>query len=333
MPEEALLTVHGLTTWFRSGVAEVKAIENVCFSVVAGECLAIVGESGSGKSVTALSILRLASASKVEANALRFEGADLLAMSERQIRQVRGRLISMIFQEPMTSLHPIMKVGRQIMETLELHTNLGKKEIAERASELMRLVRIPDAERRLQEYPHQLSGGMRQRIMIAIAIACGPKLLIADEPTTALDVTIQAQILDLLNDLRRRLGMAILLITHDMGVVANNSDRVLVMYAGRVVEQAPVKDLFANALHPYTTGLLASIPRIVHKGDDAKRPRLKEIPGIVPSIAERPSGCAFVTRCRFARDRCSREDPPLTEKRPGHYSACWEWEQLVTEPA
>jgi oligopeptide/dipeptide ABC transporter ATP-binding protein len=330
----ALLEVEDLTTWFNLRAGRVRAIDRVSFSVKRGESLAIVGESGSGKSVTALSLLRLVPTppAEIEARALTFEGTDLLKLDEEAMRKVRGRDISMIFQEPMTSLHPLLRIGKQITETLSLHTGLTAAEIHARAVELMRLVRIPDPEERLKRYPHELSGGMRQRVMIAIALACNPKLLIADEPTTALDVTIQAQILDLIRDLRRELGMAILLITHDMGVVAENADRVLVMYAGRVVEEAQVDDLFAEPLHPYTTGLMASIPRIpVGRRAPGKRERLNEIPGIVPALHERPEGCSFAPRCRLATDRCRREAPPLMEPRPGHRTACWEWEQLVKE--
>ncbi|MFC7397445.1 ABC transporter ATP-binding protein [Chelatococcus sp. GCM10030263] len=333
-PAEPLLRVDELTTWFNLRAGRVRAIDGISFSVTRGECLAIVGESGSGKSVTALSLLRLVPTppAEIEARAVRFEATDLMGLSEEEMRKVRGRDISMIFQEPMTSLHPILRIGKQITETLVLHTNLSTTEIKARALELMRLVRIPDAEERLRQYPHELSGGMRQRVMIAIALACNPKLLIADEPTTALDVTIQAQILDLIRNLRQQLGMAILLITHDMGVVAENADRVLVMYAGRVVEEAGVEDLFANPLHPYTNGLMASIPRIpVGRRGPGKRERLNEIPGIVPSLQERPEGCAFAPRCGLATDRCRRQPPPLTEKRPDHLAACWEWEQLVKE--
>jgi peptide/nickel transport system ATP-binding protein len=331
---EPLLRVEELTTWFNLRAGRVRAIDKVSFSVKRGECLAIVGESGSGKSVTALSLLRLLPTppAEIEAQSLRFDAMDLIGLSEEAMRQVRGREISMIFQEPMTSLHPILRIGKQISETLALHTDLSAAEIKARTVELMRLVRIPDPEERLRQYPHELSGGMRQRVMIAIALACNPKLLIADEPTTALDVTIQAQILDLIRDLRRELGMAILLITHDMGVVAENADRVLVMYAGRVVEEAGVDELFANPLHPYTTGLMASIPRIpLGRRALGKRERLNEIPGIVPALHERPEGCAFAPRCRLATDRCLREAPPLMEKRPDHRTACWEWERLVKE--
>jgi oligopeptide/dipeptide ABC transporter ATP-binding protein len=329
-----LLRVEDLSIWFHLRGQRVRAIDDISFTVGRGECVAIVGESGSGKSITALSVLRLVATppAEVEAGAMLFEDTDLFALSESQMRKVRGRDISMIFQEPMTSLHPILRVGKQITETLALHTQLTKDERRARAVELLRLVGIPDPEQRLGEYPHQLSGGMRQRVMIAIALACNPKLLIADEPTTALDVTIQAQILDLIRSLRQRLGMAILLITHDMGVVAENADRVLVMYAGRIVEAAAVGALFSRPLHPYTAGLMASIPRIGQpRTGPAVRERLNEIPGLVPSLRERPQGCSFAPRCRYATDRCRREEPPLAEQRPGHRTACWEWERLAGE--
>ena len=325
-----LLTVDELSTWFHLRSGRLLAIDRVCFTINRGECVALVGESGSGKSVTALSIMRLLPTppSEITARALRLAGTELLNLSEEAMRRLRGRDMAMIFQEPMTSLHPILPIRRQITETLE--TGRGQTDITARALELMHLVRIPDPERRLREYPHQLSGGMRQRVMIAMALAGHPKLLIADEPTTALDVTIQAQILDLLSDLRQQLGMALLLITHDMGVVAENADRVLVMYAGRVVEQARVTELFDQPLHPYTAGLMASIPRIDPEAA-LGRPRLNEIPGLVPSLRDRPSGCAFAPRCRYATERCRREEPPLLEHLPAHPSACWEWQRLAEQ--
>jgi peptide/nickel transport system ATP-binding protein len=330
MADAPLLEVDELTSWFTLQSGKVRAIDKVSFKVDRGECLAIVGESGSGKSVTALSLIRLIPTAEVEARILRFEDMNLLALSEEQMRKVRGKDISMIFQEPMTSLHPILRIGKQITETLALHTDLSKAAIHARALELMRLVRISDSEQRMRDYPHQLSGGMRQRVMIAIALACNPKLLIADEPTTALDVTIQAQILDLIRSLRQQLKMALLLITHDMGVVAENADRVLVMYAGRIVEDADVRTLFARPLHPYTASLMASIPRIdLRRPAAGTRDRLSEIPGIVPSLQERPSGCAFAPRCGYVTEQCREMDPPLTEKQTGHKAACWEWERLA----
>ncbi|MGH7081092.1 MAG: ABC transporter ATP-binding protein [Acetobacteraceae bacterium] len=325
-----LLAVDELSTWFDVRSERLLAIDRVSFTVNRGECVAVVGESGSGKSVTALSIMRLLPVppAAVTARGLRFAGTELLALSEDAMRRLRGRGMAMIFQEPMTSLHPILRVRRQITETLD--PGRPRPEITERALELMRLVRISDPERRLSEYPHQLSGGMRQRVMIAMALAGAPALLIADEPTTALDVTIQAQILDLLRDLRQQLGMALLLITHDMGVVAENADRVLVMYAGRIVEQAGVMELFDRPLHPYTVGLMASIPRLDQDPPGGQQ-RLLEMPGVMPSLAERPAGCAFAPRCRYVVERCRRESPPLLERLPGHLSACWEWHRLAEE--
>ena len=322
-----LLVIDELSTWFHLRSGKLLAIDRVSFALTRGECLAVVGESGSGKSVTALSVMRLLPSppTEIAARGLRFAGTELLGLSEEAMRRLRGREMAMIFQEPMSSLHPILRVGRQITETLG--SDRPKAENTARALELMRLVRIPDPERRLREYPHQLSGGMRQRVMIAAALAGNPKLLIADEPTTALDVTIQAQILGLLRDLRRQLGMALLLITHDMGVVAANADRVLVMYAGRAVEQAGVMDLFDRPLHPYTAGLMASIPRI--EPGAAARQRLNEIPGLMPSLHERPACCAFAPRCAYAVERCRRESPPLLERLPGHLAACWEWHRLA----
>ncbi len=325
-----LLAVDELSTWFDGRSERLLAIDRVSFTVDRGECVAVVGESGSGKSVTALSIMRLLPVppAGVTARGLRFAGTELLRLSEDAMRRLRGRGMAMIFQEPMTSLHPILRVRRQLTETLD--PGLPRPEITERALELMRLVRISDPERRLSEYPHQLSGGMRQRVMIAMALAGAPALLIADEPTTALDVTIQAQILDLLRDLRQRLGMALLLITHDMGVVAENADRVLVMYAGRIVEQAGVMELFDRPLHPYTVGLMASIPRL-DLDPPGGRQRLPEMPGVMPSLAGRPAGCAFAPRCRYVVERCRLESPPLLERLPGHLSACWEWLRLAEE--
>ncbi|WP_425330013.1 ABC transporter ATP-binding protein [Terrirubrum flagellatum] len=329
--ETPLLEVDGLTTWLNLRSGRVRAIEDLSFSLSRGESLAIVGESGCGKSVTALSIMRLLPAppAQIEARALRFESRELLSLPEAGMRAVRGRDMAMIFQEPMSSLHPLLRTSKQLTETMTAHTAMSKGEIAARAIELLKLVRIPDPELRLREYPHNLSGGMRQRVMIAMALACNPKLLIADEPTTALDVTIQAQILDLIRELRAQFGMAILLITHDMGVVAENADRVIVMYAGRITEQAPVADLFAQPLHPYTAGLMASIPRIDPNAEDHGRRRLNEIPGLVPSLQERPAHCAFAPRCPLAIDRCRQVQPPLEEKRRGHYAACWRSDEMM----
>ena len=318
----ALLEVENLQTHFRTPDGVNRAVDGVSFAVERGETVAIVGESGCGKSVTANSILRLVPQPPGKiAGQIRFEGADLLKLSERAMRNIRGNHISMVFQEPMTSLNPVLTVGGQIAETLRLHQRLGRKAIRERAVEMLNLVGIAEPRRRAGEYPHQLSGGMRQRVMIAIALACNPKLLIADEPTTALDVTIQAQILDLMADLKKRVGAAIIVITHDLGVVAETAERVIVMYAGRKVEEAKVADLFRAPRHPYTQGLLAAVPRLGSSfaGTDAK---LAEIPGVVPSLKERIAGCVFANRCALSRDVCRQVAPALEEKAAGHFAAC-----------
>jgi peptide/nickel transport system ATP-binding protein len=318
----ALLEVENLQTHFRTSDGIIRAVDGVSFAVGHGETVAIVGESGSGKSVTANSILRLIPEPPGRiAGRIRFEGEDLLALSERAMRAIRGNRISMVFQEPMTSLNPVLTVGGQIAEPLRLHQRLGRKEIAERAVEMLSLVGIAEPHRRAAEYPHQLSGGMRQRVMIAIALACNPQLLIADEPTTALDVTIQAQILDLMSGLKRRVGAAIVIITPDLGVVAEIAERVIVMYAGRKVEEAKVADLFRTPRHPYTQGLLAAVPRL---GASLASPdaRLAEIPGTVPSLKERVAGCVFADRCALARDVCRQVAPVLEEKATGHFAAC-----------
>jgi peptide/nickel transport system ATP-binding protein len=324
-----LLEVDALQTWFFTRDGVVRAVDGVSFSVFSGETLAVVGESGCGKSVTSLSILRLIASppGRVVGGRVMFEGRDLLGLSGPQMRELRGNQISMIFQEPMTSLNPVLTVGRQIAEALTLHRGMTRAEALARAVEMLRLVDIPEPERRVGEYPHQLSGGMRQRVMIAMALACNPRLLIADEPTTALDVTIQAQILDLMRALKEKTGAAIVLITHDLGVVAEMAQRVIVMYAGRKVEEAPVELLFARPRHPYTRGLLSSIPRLGEGG--AGRRRLAEIPGVVPSLREPISGCVFAPRCPYAVERCRREYPPLEEKGAGHAVACWESDRIV----
>jgi peptide/nickel transport system ATP-binding protein len=318
----ALLEVENLQTHFRTPDGVNRAVDGVSFAVERGETVAIVGESGCGKSVTANSILRLVlqPPGKI-AGQIRFEGADLLKLSERAMRNIRGNHISMVFQEPMTSLNPVLTVGGQIAETLRLHQRLGRKAVHERAVEMLNLVGIAEPRRRAGEYPHQLSGGMRQRVMIAIALACNPKLLIADEPTTALDVTIQAQILDLMADLKKRVGAAIIVITHDLGVVAETAERVIVMYAGRKVEEAKVTDLFRAPRHPYTQGLLAAVPKL---GASLSRTeaKLAEIPGVVPSLKDRIAGCVFATRCAVARDVCRQVAPALEEKATGHVVAC-----------
>ena len=324
-----LLEVEGLKTHFFTRDGVVRAVDGVSFVVHAGETVAIVGESGCGKSVTSLSILRLIASppGRTVAGSIRFEGRDLLALSEPEMRKVRGNEISMIFQEPMTSLNPVLTVGRQIAEALTLHRGLARDAAQARAVEMLALVNIPEPARRVREYPHQLSGGMRQRVMIAMALACNPKLLIADEPTTALDVTIQAQILDLMRGLKEKTGAAIVLITHDLGVVAEMAQRVVVMYAGRKVEEAPVGALFAHPRHPYTQGLLNSIPRLGAAAAGA-RIRLEEIRGMVPSMREAIPGCVFAPRCGYATDRCRTEYPPLETKAEGHVVACWEADRI-----
>ena len=323
----ALLEVDDLGTWFYTRQGIVKAVDGVDFKVTSGETLAIVGESGCGKSMTALSLMRLVPEppGRIVSGSIRLGGRDLLTLSEEEMRKVRGNEISMIFQEPMTSLNPVMTIGKQITEALILHRSLNRKQAMKRAVEMLDLVRIPEPKQRAKEYPHQLSGGMRQRAMITMALACNPKVLIADEPTTALDVTIQAQILDLIIELQREFGAAVVLITHDLGVVAETAHRVIVMYAGRKVEEAEVGELFARPLHPYTTGLMASIPRLdIMRGEDKRNDaRLQEIPGIVPPLFALPPGCAFAPRCPKADDLCRRERPDYKEKRPGHWAACW----------
>jgi peptide/nickel transport system ATP-binding protein len=318
----ALLEIQNLQTHFRTPDGVNRAVDGVSFTVGAGETLAIVGESGCGKSVTANSVLRLIPEPPGKiAGSIRFDGTDLLALDQRAMRDIRGNQISMIFQEPMTSLNPVLTVGRQICESLRLHQRLGQKEAERRAVEMLRLVGIAEPERRAGEYPHQLSGGMRQRVMIAIALACNPKLLIADEPTTALDVTIQAQILDLMRDLKKRVGAAIILITHDLGVVAEVAERVLVMYAGRKVEEASVADLFRTPRHPYTQGLLGALPRL-GSSLDGETSRLTEIRGVVPSLKQRIPGCVFASRCALAKDICRSIAPAIELKAPRHLAAC-----------
>ena len=330
----AVLEVEHLHTQFFTPGGIVRAVDGVSYSVGKGETLGVVGESGCGKSVTALSILRLVSSppGRIVDGSIRFEGTNLLDLSEREMEAIRGNHISMIFQEPMTSLNPLHTVGRQISESLVLHQGLSRRNAMERAVEMLRRVHIPEPERRVQAYPHQMSGGMRQRVMIAMALCCNPKVLIADEPTTALDVTIQAQILDLMRELQETFGTAIVLITHDMGVVAENADRVVVMYAGRKVEEAPVDNLFDHPLHPYTKGLLGSIPTLDSSVQDhGSRHRLNEIKGMVPSLTRLPRGCTFAPRCMFATDECRTDYPPLVQHGDGHLVACWHAERLAGE--
>ena len=315
-----LLEVRGLRTSFAGESGEVRAVDGVDFSLARGRTLGIVGESGCGKSVTALSIMRLVPQppGRIEGGEVLFEGVDLLTLPEGRMRSLRGDQLSMIFQEPMTSLNPAFPVGEQIAEALLRHRNVSKSEARHQAIEMLRRVRIPSPESRADDYPHQLSGGMRQRVMIAMALACNPKLLIADEPTTALDVTIQAQILELMRALRAELGTAIILITHDLGVIAELADDVIVMYAGQVIERCSVERLFAEPQHPYTIGLLGSIPRL-----HLEQERLAAIQGFVPNAAAFPPGCRFHPRCPFAVDKCRHEVPPLMEITPQHEAACW----------
>ena len=332
MASQAILQVDNLQTHFFTAVGTVRAVDGVSYELRSGETLGVVGESGCGKSVSALSVLRLVAnpPGRIVGGAIRFEGRNLLELSEPEMERIRGNEISMIFQEPMTSLNPLFTIGRQVSEAIALHQGLSRKEAMARAVEMLRRVYIPEPERRVHAYPHQMSGGMRQRVMIAMALSCNPKVLIADEPTTALDVTIQAQILDLMRELQETYGTAIVLITHDMGVVAENADRVVVMYAGRKVEEAPAANLFDNPGHPYTKGLLGSIPHLdAAAQSNGGRARLNEIKGMVPSLFDLPPGCSFAPRCGFATDRCRGEAPVLEEQRPGHWVACWHADRLL----
>ncbi|MBM4441740.1 MAG: ABC transporter ATP-binding protein [Candidatus Rokubacteria bacterium] len=328
-----LLDVRNLQTQFATRGGVVKAVDDVSWDVMEGETVALVGESGCGKSVSALSIMRLVAepAGRVVGGQVMFKGRNLLTLSEEEMRHVRGREIAMIFQEPMTSLNPVLTIGRQLTEGLEIHLGRTPPQARVRAAELLAMVGIPDPERRLPQYPHQFSGGMRQRMMIAMALACEPALILADEPTTALDVTIQAQILELMKDLSRRLGVAMLMITHNLGVVARYADRVNVMYAGKIIERGTAREIYADPRHPYTLGLLRSVPRL----DEPRKSRLAPIEGQPPDLTRLPPGCSFVPRCAFRVDRCSTERPPLREiganGATGHVSACWEAERLSRE--
>ena len=323
---QALLEVKNLKTQFFTQDGVVKAVDDVSFFVMPGETLGVVGESGSGKSMTGLSIMRLIPnpPGKIVNGEIIFSGDDVLKMSEEQVRKIRGNDIAMIFQDPMTSLNPVLTINRQISESLQLHMGMNKTQARNRAIELLGMVGIPEAHERVDQYPHQFSGGMRQRVMIAMALSCDPKLLIADEPTTALDVTIQAQILDLMRNLQNETGAGVLLITHSMGVVAGMADRVQVMYAGHVVETAETEEIFANPRMPYTVGLMQSIPRL----DSARRDKLRPIRGLPPDLIDLPDMCPFVPRCNYAREKCEQKNPPLLEVKPGHYAACWFWEEV-----
>jgi oligopeptide/dipeptide ABC transporter ATP-binding protein len=325
-----ILQIEDLKTYFFARDRVTRAVDGVSYHVNRGETLGVVGESGCGKSVTALSILRLIPdpPGRIVGGSIKFDGTDLLRLPISRMQEIRGNTISMIFQEPMTSLNPVLTIGFQISEAVMLHQKLSRKDAWDKAVEMLRLVHIPDPQRRVRDYPHQMSGGMRQRVMIAMALSCNPKILIADEPTTALDVTIQAQILDLIQELQAKLGTAIILITHSLGVVAETAKRVVVMYAGRKVEQAPVEELFSAPLHPYTLGLMRSVPRLTDALNPAKE-RLQEIPGIVPPLHNLPQGCTFAPRCAHATDRCRQEFPPLEEKRLDHWVACWESDNLA----
>lgn len=320
-----LLKIRNLHTYFFTDEGVAKAVDGVDLELEEKGTLGLVGESGCGKSVTALSIMRLIPEppGKIVQGEVVFGGVNLLSLSEGEMRKVRGRSISMIFQEPMTSLNPVFQIGDQISEVLRLHEGLSKKEAWNRSIEMLRMVGIPSPERRVAEYPHQLSGGMRQRAMIAMALACRPKLMIADEPTTALDVTIQAQILELINRLQKETGMSVILITHNLGVIAETAQKVAVMYAGRIVEYAPVRPLFVTPRHPYTQGLLKSIPRLDE--GQARKQRLEAIPGLVPSLLDLPPGCKFSNRCKYLFDKC-QEEPELKEIDPGHFVRCWLYE-------
>jgi len=314
-----VLEVESLRTYFMSDSGVARVVDGVSFSVAEGRTLGLAGESGCGKSVTALSILRLVPPpGKIVGGSVRLRGRELLALSEREMRAVRGNEIAMVFQEPMTSLNPVFTIGAQIGEAIRLHQGLRGKALKDKVVEMLRLVEIPDAAARAKSYPHQLSGGMRQRAMIAMALSCNPSVLIADEPTTALDVTIQAQILDLLSGLQEQFGMAMILITHDLGIVAERADDVAIMYAGKIVERASVAEVFSRPLHPYTAALLASIPRM---GEGRAR-RLEAIPGTVPDLSQLPSGCSFRDRCVKAGAECAEEEPALREIVPGHFAAC-----------
>ncbi len=324
-----ILEVRNLKTQFQTQDGIVKAVDDVSFYVMPGETLGVVGESGCGKSMTGLSIMRLIPSppGKIVAGEILFNGDDILRMSDDQVRSIRGNDIAMIFQDPMTSLNPVLTINRQISEALQLHMGMNKSQARQRTIELLRMVGIPNAEERIDQYPHQFSGGMRQRVMIAMALSCNPKLLIADEPTTALDVTIQAQILDLMRVLQTERDTGVILVTHSMGVVAGMADRIQVMYAGHIVETSSTEEIFANPRHPYTVGLLKSIPRL----DATRKEKLEPIRGLPPDLIDLPDMCPFVPRCNYAREKCEQKNPPLLEVKPGHWSACWFWEEVSAQ--
>ncbi len=326
---EPLLEVKDIHTQFFTQDGVVKAVDGVSFEIYPGETLGIVGESGCGKSITAMSLMRLIPSppGKIVSGEIIFKGENILDMSDEEIRNIRGNEIAMIFQDPMTSLNPVLTINRQIGETLQLHLGMNGSQARARAIELLQMVGIPNAEERVNQYPHQFSGGMRQRVMIAMALSCNPSLLIADEPTTALDVTIQAQILDLMRSLQLEHNSALMLITHDLGVVAGMSDRINVMYAGHVVETASAEELFGNPKHPYTVGLLNSIPRL----DESTRVKLDPIRGLPPDLIDLPDMCPFLPRCDYAREKCETANPPLVEVGENHKSACWFWEEVTKE--
>ncbi|MBI3913466.1 MAG: ABC transporter ATP-binding protein [Chloroflexi bacterium] len=322
-----LLEVKDLRTEFHTQDGVVHAVNGVTFAVDEGETLGLVGESGCGKSVSVLSVMRLIPQppGKIAGGQVLFQGRDLLTVDDEEIRSVRGNKIAMVFQDPMTSLNPVLTIDTQIGESLELHLGMTKEQARKRSVELLKMVGIPEAEGRIEDYPHQFSGGMRQRVMIAMALSCTPQLLIADEPTTALDVTILAQIIDIVKRLKRELGMAIIWITHDLGVIAGLADRINVMYAGFIIETAPVKEIFGNPLHPYTLGLLGSIPRL----DETRKEKLTPIEGLPPDLVTMPTGCPFYDRCRFRTEKCLHENPPLEVSAVRHSVACWNWQDVV----
>ena len=322
-----LLEVEDLATYFFTHDGIVKAVDGISYELAEGEIMGIVGESGCGKSVSALSIMRLVATppGRIVNGSVRFDGENLLELDAAEMRHIRGNRMAMVFQEPMSSLNPVLTIERQLTETLELHQGMGKQQARERAAELLRLVGIPDAERRVKDYPHQFSGGMRQRVVIAMALSCNPRLIIADEPTTALDVTIQAQILDLMSSLADEFGTAMIIITHNLGVVARYAQNVVVMYAGKIIERGTAEEIYHNPKHPYTIGLLNSVPRL----DEAEKEKLEPIEGLPPDLVDLPVGCSFAPRCKYTYDKCTQETPYLMTATDGHESACWRHAELT----